>query len=284
MEHQAALTTVLITGASSGIGAATARRLDADGMRVFAGVEHDHDGAAALAGASERLTRIVLDVTDDQSIQEAIAAIHAQAPDGLDGLVNNAGVGFPGPLEILPLDALRRQLEINVVGQVAVSQAALPLLRQADGRLVFVGSVGGLLASQFAGAYHASKFALEAIADVWRQELEPDDISVILIEPSVISTPIWEKATQHLDALEAADPPELARYQERLRRFRESLRSADEHGKSPEDVADVIAKALTEKRPDTRYVVGGAGKLAAALKPLVPDRLADKLAEQTGNT
>src|SRR5438270_2507741 len=111
MEHQAALTTVLITGASSGIGAATARRLDADGMRVFAGVEHDHDGAAALAGASERLTRIVLDVTDDQSIQEAIAAIHAQAPDGLDGLVNNAGVGFPGPLEILPLDALRRQLE-----------------------------------------------------------------------------------------------------------------------------------------------------------------------------
>ena len=151
MGHQAALTTVLITGASSGIGAATARRLDADGMRVFAGVEHDHDGAAALAGASERLTRIVLDVTDDQSIQQAIAAIHAQAPDGLDGLVNNAGVGFPGPLEILPLDALRRQLEINVVGQVAVSRAALPLLREAGGRLVFVGSVGGLLASPVRG-------------------------------------------------------------------------------------------------------------------------------------
>src|ERR1700712_666814 len=136
------MTSVLITGASSGIGAATALRLDADGMRVFAGVEHLQDGATALSGASERLSRIVLDVTDDRSIEQAIASVRAQAPDGLDGLVNNAGVGFPGPLEILPLDSLRRQLEVNVIGQVAVSQSALPLLRQAGGRLVFVGSVG----------------------------------------------------------------------------------------------------------------------------------------------
>jgi NAD(P)-dependent dehydrogenase (short-subunit alcohol dehydrogenase family) len=272
---------VLITGASSGIGAATALRLDAAGMQVFAGTEHDHDGAAALAGSSERLRRIVLDVTDDRSIREAITEVHELAPGGLDALINNAGVGFPGPLEILPLDALRRQLDVNVVGQVAVSQAALPLLRQGGGRLLFVGSIGGVLASQFAGAYHASKFAIEAIADVWRQELEPEDISVILVEPSAISTPIWEKAIQRLDELEAADSPELARYRERLDGFRDSLRSADEHGKSPEDVAEVIEKALTDKRPDTRYVVGAAGKLAAALKPLVPDRLADKLAEQT---
>jgi NAD(P)-dependent dehydrogenase (short-subunit alcohol dehydrogenase family) len=278
------MNSVLITGASSGIGAATALRLDADGTRVFAAVEHAQDGATALAGASERLTRIVLDVTDDQSIQQAIASVQAQAPDGLDGLVNNAGVGFPGPLEILPVDTLRRQFEVNVIGQVAVSQAALPLLRQAGGRLVFVGSIGGVLASQFAGAYHASKFAIEAIADVWRQELEPDDVSVILIEPSAISTPIWDKGTQHLDELMAAGAPELARYRERLQAFRESLESADEHGKSPEDVAEVIAKALTENRPDTRYVVGGSGKLAAALKPLVPDRLADKLAEQTAKS
>ncbi len=251
-------------------------------MRVFAGVEHDQDGATALAGASERLTRVVLDVTDYQSIHRAVDQVQAQAPGGLDALVNNAGVGFPGPLELLPLNALRRQLDVNVVGQVAVSQAALPLLRQAGGRLVFVGSVGGLLASQFAGAYHASKFAIEAIADVWRQELEPENIAVILIEPSAISTPIWEKAARRLDELEAADSPELARYRERLHGFRESLHSADKTGKAPEDVAEVIAKALTEKRPDTRYVVGGAGKLATALKPLIPDRLADKLAEQTG--
>jgi NAD(P)-dependent dehydrogenase (short-subunit alcohol dehydrogenase family) len=272
---------VLVTGASSGIGAATALRLDADGMQVFAGIEHEHDGSAALAGASERLRRITLDVTDDRSIQRAITEIRERAPGGLHALINNAGVGVPGPLEILPLDALRRQLDVNVVGQVAVSQAALPLLRQAGGRLLFVGSIGGVLASQFGGAYHASKFAIEAIADVWRQELEPEDISVILIEPSAISTPIWEKAIERLDELEAAEPPELARYRERLQGFRESLHSADEHGKAPEDVAEVIAKALADKKPDTRYVVGAAGKLAAALKPLVPDRFADKLAEQT---
>jgi NAD(P)-dependent dehydrogenase (short-subunit alcohol dehydrogenase family) len=281
-QDAAPMPTVLITGASSGIGAATALRLDADGMHVFAGLEHDEDGATALAGASERLTRLALDVTDAQSIRRAIVKIQAQAPAGLDALINNAGVGFPGPLEILPLDALRRQLDVNVVGQVAVSQAALPLLRLGGGRLVFVGSVGGLLASQFAGAYHASKFAIEAITDVWRQELEPEDIAVILIEPSAISTPIWEKAVQRLAELEAADAPELPRYRQRLQGFRETLHNADEHGKSPEDVADVIAQALTEKHPNTRYVVGGAGKLATALKPLVPDRLADKLAEQTG--
>jgi NAD(P)-dependent dehydrogenase (short-subunit alcohol dehydrogenase family) len=272
---------VLVTGASSGIGAATALRLDADGMQVFAGIEHEHDGSAALAGASERLRRITLDVTDDRSIQRAITEVRERAPGGLQALINNAGVGVPGPLEILPLDALRRQLDVNVVGQVAVSQAALPLLRHAGGRLLFVGSIGGVLASQFGGAYHASKFAIEAIADVWRQELEPEDISVILIEPSAISTPIWEKAIERLDELEAAEPPELARYRERLQGFRESLHSADEHGKAPEDVAEVIAKALADKKPDTRYVVGAAGKLAAALKPLVPDRFADKLAEQT---
>ena len=282
--HQGRVNNVLITGASSGIGAATALRLDDDGMRVFAAVEHEHDGITALQGASARMTRIVLDVTDSRSIDAAVAEIQAQAPDGLGAVINNAGVGFPGPLEVLSLDALRRQLEVNVVGQVAVSQAMLPLLRRAGGRLVFVGSVGGLLASQFAGAYHASKFAIEAIADVWRQELEPDDVSVILIEPSAISTPIWEKAIDRLDELESIGAPELPRYRERLRAFKESLHSADEHGKPPEDVADVIAKALSEKHPDTRYVVGGAGKVATALKPLVPDRLADKLAERTAKT
>ncbi len=275
------MNSVLITGASSGIGAATALRLDSSGMRVFAGVEREEDGAEALAGASEHLKPVVLDVSDEHSIQRAIAEVRQQTPDGLDGIVNNAGVGFPGPLEILPLSQLREQLEVNVLGQVAVTQATLPLLRRAGGRIVFVGSVGGLLASQFAGAYHASKFAIEAIADVWRQELEPEGMSVILIEPSAISTPIWEKAVEHLNDLLIGDSPELPRYRDRLEAFRETLKSADEHGKAPEDVADVIAQALTEERPDTRYVVGGAGKLAAVLKPLVPDRLADKLAGQT---
>ena len=168
-----------------------------------------------------------------------------------------------------------------MVGQVATTQAMLPLVRRASGRIVFVGSVGGILASQFAGAYHASKFAIEAIGDVWRQELEPEGIDVILIEPSAISTPIWSKAIADLDALRQSSSPRMAPYRERLAAFRESLQSADEHGKPPEDVAEVIAQALTAERPDARYVVGAAGKLATALRPLVPDRVADKLAQRT---
>jgi NAD(P)-dependent dehydrogenase (short-subunit alcohol dehydrogenase family) len=269
----------VITGASSGIGAATALLLDRRGVNVFAGVESDADGEQALAGSSERLRRIVLDVTSEASIQAAVAELErALGGAGLSGVVNNAGIGVPGPLEALPLDDLRRQLEVNVIGQVAVTQAVLPLIRRASGRVVFVGSVGGVLASQFAGAYHASKFAIEAIGDVWRQELDPEGIHVVLIEPSVISTPIWEKAIAYLDGLDSA---RLAPYRERLRSFRDSLQSADEHGKSPDEVAETVAEALTTERPDARYVVGGAGKLATALRPLIPDRIADKLAERT---
>jgi NAD(P)-dependent dehydrogenase (short-subunit alcohol dehydrogenase family) len=271
----------LVTGASSGIGAATALRLDADGHEVFAGVLDEADGAG-LAAASDRLRVVVLDVTSAASIEAAVAGVSGHlAGRGLDGLVNNAGVGFPGPLELLALDDLRRQLEVNVVGQVATTQAMLPLVRRASGRIVFVGSVGGILASQFAGAYHASKFAIEAIGDVWRQELEPEGIDVILIEPSAISTPIWSKAIADLDALRQSSSPRMTPYRERLAAFRESLQSADEHGKPPEDVAEVIAQALTDERPDARYVVGAAGKLATALRPLVPDRVADKLAQRT---
>jgi NAD(P)-dependent dehydrogenase (short-subunit alcohol dehydrogenase family) len=275
---------VVITGASSGIGAAAALALDGQGARVFAGVEHDSDGAAALSAASPRLRRVTLDVESDASIADAFAAIERELDGaGLDGVVNNAGVGFPGPLEALPRDDLRRLLEVNVIGQVAVTQAALPLLRRGGerpGRVVFVGSIGGILASQFAGAYHASKFALEAIADVWRQELDPEDLPVILIEPTTISTPIWDKAIDYLDALNASGSPRLEPYRVRLRAFRETLRSADEHGKSPDLVAGTIVEALTTSSPDTRYVVGAGGKLATALRPLIPDRLADKLAER----
>jgi len=273
---------VVITGASSGIGAATALHLDQQGARVFAGVEHDGDGQAALAGASARLRRITLDVGDDASIAAAFTQIERELDGaGLDGVINNAGVGYPGPLELLPRDDLQHLLDVNVLGQVAVTQAALPLVRLAHGRVLFVGSIGGILASQFAGAYHASKFALEAIADVWRQELDPEGIPVILIEPSTIATPIWDKAIAYLDDLTASDDKRLKRYRERLSGFRDSLHAAGEHGKSPEDVAEVIAEALTTKKPDTRYVVGAGGKLATALRPLIPDRLADKLSERT---
>ena len=192
---------VLITGASTGIGAATAQHLLAQGMTVYAGVEDERTTCRPAPGRS-----------CSTSARRRRSRAPSTGIDELHAVVNNAGIGVPGPLEALPLDDLRRQLDVNVVGQVAVTQAALPLIRRGGGRIVFVGSVGGILASQFAGAYHASKFAIEAIADVWRQELDPEGIPVILIEPAVISTPIWDKAIARLDALEVPE-----RYRERLR-------------------------------------------------------------------
>jgi NAD(P)-dependent dehydrogenase (short-subunit alcohol dehydrogenase family) len=283
------MTTILITGAGSGIGAATARMLAGQGVEVVAGLAPGEDAAAWRDVA--HVTPLELDVTDAGSIAGAFRAIDGRLGGaGLDGLVDNAGIGVAGPLEVLPIDRLRATLETNVIGQVAVTQAALPLLRRAPARaggrarIVLVGSVGGRLASQFAGAYHASKFAIEAIADVWRQELEPDAIHVALVEPAAVSTPIWDKAIAGLDELLGAGaPPAIDRYRERLAAFRETLRGADEHGMDPDKVAEVIAQALLEDKPDTRYVVGGAGRLATALRPLIPDRLADRLGERTAS-
>jgi NAD(P)-dependent dehydrogenase (short-subunit alcohol dehydrogenase family) len=274
---------VLVTGASSGIGAATALHLDREGHRVFAGVEDSVDGADVLAAASPRLHRVVLDVCSDASIRAAVAEVErALDGEGLDGVVNNAGIARAGPLEVLPIPDLRRQLETNVIGQVAVTQAMLPLVRAAGGRIVLMSSIGGRVASQVAGAYYASKHALEAVGEALRQELDPEGIPVVLVEPSIISTPIWDKGIAYLDALvRRLDPEQSARYGDRLDAFRESLRSADEHGKDPEDVADVVVEALTTESPDTRYVVGGDGKLLTALRPFIPDRIADKVAEHT---
>ena len=175
---------VLITGTSSGIGEATALRLDRAGMRVFAGVRNPADGEALTAKASDRLHPVQIDITDDASVAAAAEEIaDVVGDDGLWGLVNNAGAGYPGPMETISIEDLRAQLEVNLVGHVRVTQALLPLLRAANGRLVFVGSVGGRIAFPFAGPYHMTKFAMEALADVWRQELHPDSIEVSLIEP-----------------------------------------------------------------------------------------------------
>jgi NAD(P)-dependent dehydrogenase (short-subunit alcohol dehydrogenase family) len=273
---------VFITGASSGIGA-TALLLDRAGHRVFAGVEGASDGVGALSGASPRLQRVEVDVCSSASIAAAVDEIRGQLDGaGLDGVVNNAGIALAGPLETTPLDDLRRQLETNVIGQIAVTQATLPLIRAAGGRIVLMSSIGGRVSSRFAGPYYASKHALEAVGEALRQELDPEGIPVILIEPSIISTPIWAKGIAYLDGLaERLDAAQSARYGQRLSAFRDSLRSADEHGKDPEGVAEAVLEALTSAHPDTRVVVGAAGRLLTALRPFIPDRVADKVAEHT---
>jgi NAD(P)-dependent dehydrogenase (short-subunit alcohol dehydrogenase family) len=270
---------VLITGASTGIGRATALRLDAAGWRVYAGVRRADDAEALGAAGSERLVPLILDVTDADQIAAAAAQIEAGAAGGgLDGLVNNAGIAVPGPLETLPLDDFRRQVEVNLTAQIAVTQALLPLIRQARGRLVFISSIGGRIAFPFSGAYHASKFGIEAVGDVFRQELRPWGISVSVVEPGSIDTPIWERGERNADEAEArAHPDQRALYGQALERFRAAVKELAARGIAPAKVAKAIAHALEADRPRSRYLVGLDARVQAPLKAVLPTGLFDRL-------
>jgi NAD(P)-dependent dehydrogenase (short-subunit alcohol dehydrogenase family) len=273
--------TVLITGASKGIGRACALRLHRLGMRVLAGVRSERDGEALRAATSDLLVPLRLDVTSEDDIAAAASRVDAlTGGEGLHGLVNNAGVAVAGPLEFLPPAELRRQLEINVVGQVAVTQALLPAIRRARGRIVLIGSVSGRSALPFTGAYAASKHALEAVADALRVELRPSGIDVVIVEPGVIATPIWATSIETGMRLRAAMPPELERlYGARL----DGIRRRAERGMGglpPDVVARAVEHALTSRRPRTRYLVGRDARLRVALRLLLPDRWRDALIER----
>jgi NAD(P)-dependent dehydrogenase (short-subunit alcohol dehydrogenase family) len=269
---------VLITGASTGIGRATALRLDAAGWRVFAGVRKQEDAAALNEIGSEHLTPLILDVTDAEQIAAAAARVEAESEAGLDGLVNNAGIAVPGPLETLPLDDFRRQVEVNLTAQVAVTQAMLPLIRPARGRIVFIASIGGRIAFPLNGAYHAAKFGIEAVGDVFRQELRPWGISVSIVEPGSIDTPIWERGAQNAEEIEArAHPEQEALYGKAIASFRKVVQDLADRGIPPEKVAEAISHALESGRPRTRYLVGLDAKVQARLKVLIPDRAFDRI-------
>ncbi|MBE7520449.1 MAG: SDR family oxidoreductase [Thermoflexaceae bacterium] len=270
---------VVITGASTGIGRACALRLDRMGWRVFAGVRRPADGEALRAKASARLLPVELDVTDEASIGRAAGqAVEATGDEGLGGLVNNAGISVAGPLEFLPLEELRRQLEVNVTGQVAVTQAFLPLIRKGNGRIVFMGSISGRLATPFLGPYAASKFALEAIADALRVELRPWDIPVSIVEPGSIATPIWDKGQDAADELEQQLSPQGHElYDPAIAAVRQAARDAAARGVPPGRVARAVAHALTARRPKTRYLVGNDARLQLAMASLLPDRARDSM-------
>ena len=269
----------MITGASTGIGAACALHLDRLGWRVFAGVRKQADAETLKAQGSPRLTPISLEITDTVSISTAASAVAgAVGQAGLAGLVNNAGIVVPGPIEFLPLPDLRRQLEINVVGQVAVTQAFLPLIRAGRGRIVNMGSIQGRMATPFAGAYAASKFALEALTDALRLELAPWGISVSIVEPSAVATPIWEKSAKTAEAMLGSVQPEaLVLYAEAIQAVKRTAADAAKRAVDPVEVARVVEHALTAARPRTRYVVGREAKFRAAMALLVPDRVRDNL-------
>lgn len=265
---------VLITGASSGIGEATALRLAHAGWRVLAGVRTDTD-AGRLRG--ERIEPVTLDVT---KAAEVAAVAEKLGDEPLDGLVNNAGTALAMPLEFLPLDQLRGQLEVNLVGHLAVTQALLPNLRAARGRIVNVGSIAGRSALPFLGAYAASKHALEAVTHVLRVELRPFGIEVTVIEPGTIATPIWRKGGDRFQELAAGLPGELDElYGERMAAFRKAAAAAGQRAEPADDVAIVVERALTEERPKARYVVGRDARRRALVERL-PARLRDRVYER----
>ena len=263
----------LVTGASSGIGEATARHLASLGWEVFAGVRKDAD-AERLAG-TPNVTPLKLDVTDEKSIRTATAEIG----DRLDGLVNNAGIAVTGPLELLPLAEYRRQLEVNVIGQIAVTQALIPALRSTHGRIAFMSSIGGVVALPMVGPYAASKFAIEAITDSLRRELRPWRIHVAAIEPGAIATPIWDKGSAEVDRLTEEMGAENVDglYGGIIRNMRAEVADYGTTGTPPEKVAQAVAHALTAKRPRTRYLVGGDAKQRAFAARWLPDRVFDAL-------
>ncbi|CAN5506793.1 SDR family NAD(P)-dependent oxidoreductase [soil metagenome] len=276
---------VLITGASSGIGRACALDLDRHGWRVFAGYRKDADAEALRGEASDRLVTVQLDVTNAEQIAAAEKLIaEAVGTQGLQGLVNNAGIPVAGPLEFVSLDDLRHQLEVNLIGQVAVTQAMLPHLREARGRIANMTSVGGRVATPFFAPYSASKFALEGVGDSLRRELGDFGIWVASIEPGSVATAIWDKGQQVGEELVASRGEEIERtYPGKLERFREVARETGARGVDPQIVADAVRHSLTAKRPKARYLLGSDAKQMVWAQRLLPTRAFDAIVRrQTG--
>jgi NAD(P)-dependent dehydrogenase (short-subunit alcohol dehydrogenase family) len=276
---------IVVTGASSGIGRATALHLAAAGHHVFAGVRRPADAPAPPAASPGEITPLLLDVTDPAQIRAAAGTVAGHTGGaGLDGLVNNAGIGVFGPLEIIPVGQFRRQLEVNVTGQLAVTQALLPLLRRARGRIVLIGSIGTRFTPPFTGPVSASKSAIATMAEALRQELAPWDMGVILIEPASIHTEAVGKLEQDAEALlRESGTGARALYADAFRSFVRIGLARERHGSPPQVVAQLVARALTTPRPHTRYLVGKDSRPMAALAAALPTPVLDALRRKIGH-
>jgi NAD(P)-dependent dehydrogenase (short-subunit alcohol dehydrogenase family) len=266
------MSTVLVTGAARGIGKAISSHLAEAGWEVFAGVRSEQDAAALSRGG--RATPVMLDVTNE----EHIAALCGALPSRVDAVVNNAGIAVSGPIETVTPTELRRQLEVNVVGPIAVTQALLPRLRESRGRIVFISSVNGRISAPMLGAYCASKFALEAAADALRMELRPWEIAVSVVEPAQTDTDLWRRADTTVDEMEAAMPSEQrVLYAKHIAGMRKSIPLAQRLAAGPEKVAAVVAEALTSSRPRARYPVGFGPALQMAFVSNMPSAFRDPI-------
>jgi NAD(P)-dependent dehydrogenase (short-subunit alcohol dehydrogenase family) len=270
---------VVVTGASTGIGNACALHLDRIGFRVFAGVRRDEDAERLRSSASERLIPLKIEITDSESIDRAAREVEtALAGEQLRGLVNNAGIAVSGPVEFLPIDEIRKQLEVNFIGHVAVTQAFLALLRHSRGRIVNIGSVGGEVALPFLSPYAASKHAIEGFSDSLRREVEPLGVRVSVVRPGAVQSSIWERGNAAADDLLGKIPPEAFEvYGDAVRGVRAAANQRAKDAIPAQAVADVVEQALTSDKPKTRYVVGRTGKVMVTLERWLPDRAFDRL-------
>jgi NAD(P)-dependent dehydrogenase (short-subunit alcohol dehydrogenase family) len=269
---------VVITGASSGIGKACSLFLDQMGFLVFAGVRTFSAAEMLKTEASCRLVPVILDITDKAQIQKAVQEIKIKLGSSarLAGLINNAGIILSGPLEFFPLERLREQLEVNVIGPIAVTQAFLPLIRNGRGHIINMGSASGLFAPPFLGPYAASKFAMEAWTDALRRELRSEGIPVSLIESGAIETPIWDKSQSALNSLESAIPDQgKTLYGNALATGRKQIQMLRRRAASPLVVAKVVHKALISHHPKSRYIVGMDAHAQAFISRWIPARLVD---------
>jgi NAD(P)-dependent dehydrogenase (short-subunit alcohol dehydrogenase family) len=282
------LRAVVVTGCSTGIGKTCALTLVREGYRVFAGVRKQADGEALRAEAgSPKLIPLLLDVTDAAQIERAAEATrHALGDEGeLAGLVNNAGIAVYGPLELLPIEALRRQFEINVIGHVAVTQAFVPLLRRDRGRVIMIGSSSGFLTPPFLGPYASSKCALGSISDAFRRELAPWGIEVCLMQPGAVITPLWDKSIDDGDVWFDALPEAVRRlYAQGYGAMRQLFKDKSGKGITAEKLAERVLHALKAKSPRSHYPMG-RDTLGYMLMDKLPPRLVDKmLAMSLGHT
>jgi NAD(P)-dependent dehydrogenase (short-subunit alcohol dehydrogenase family) len=265
---------VLVTGAARGIGRAIVEHLASTGWDVIAGVRSEQDAAAITQVAPQRVSAVILDVTKADDIAKLADAL----PQRLDAVINNAGVAVGGPVEMVTPDEWRNVLEVNVIGQFAVARAVLPKLRESRGRLLFISSINGRIATPMLGPYSASKFALEAGCDALRVELRGWGIPVVLIEPAQTDTDMWRTADDMVHQIEAAmSPDERDLYGKHIAGMKKFVPRARRMASPTSTVVAVVEEALTARRPKARYVVAFLPKVQTALVTNMPVALRDRV-------
>lgn len=266
---------ILITGSSTGIGRSCALYLESKGFQVFAGVRKKKDGEALVKASTGNLIPVIIDVTDEKSVSDAVKVISKATGGELYGLMNNAGISSGGPVEILPVSFIRQVIETNLIGVFTVTQSFLPLLRKGKGRIVNTGSISGITALPGMSSYSATKFAVEAISESMRLELRPFGIKVSVIEPGMVETEIWRKGSETMAGIVSKTKPEILQLYKPLSRGFKKNTSGNRYLK-PEAVAGYVYHAFTAAKPKRHYIIGKDAKMLAFIE-LLPEALRDWL-------